>query len=98
MMMKLGFSPESGVESILLGAAKEQSKRLEALEAPVEQLGYFDQLPEALQIRFLEATVEEDSQAAPLVQELMAAWAKGDENALERVAFWGPRGQIPGAG
>lgn len=81
---RLGYSAEDGVEKVLTGAARATGKRVGALETVDQQLGYFDSLPEAQQIAFLNATVAGLPQAEREFAALIAAWQRGETEELAR--------------
>ena len=82
-LAKTGYKPESGVELQLVSALKKDSKTLVALETAEEQMGFFDSLPERVQIAFLKATIADLPKTGPVIDEMVAVWAKGNPEALE---------------
>ncbi len=81
---KLGYSADDGAEKVLQKAAAAAGKPVSGLETVEEQLGYFDTLPEAQQVAFLNATVDEIPQAKEEFASLIASWKVGDSEALAR--------------
>jgi uncharacterized protein len=81
-IQKAGFNPESGAEKVLTTAAKTDGKTLSGFETAEEQLGFFNSLSEPLQIAFLKSSLKELPKAAPMMDTMMASWAKGDPDAL----------------
>ena len=81
---RLGYSAEEGVEKVLTAAARAMGKRVGELETVEQQLGYFDTLPPAQQIAFLNATVDGLPEAEREFAALIAAWQKGETEALAR--------------
>ena len=79
---KLGYDPEQGAEKQLTRFAKEAGKPIAGLETLTEQLGFFDTLPEAAQIAFLNAVVRDFDKLGPTLDTLVLQWAKGDTEAL----------------
>ena len=79
---KLGYDPESGAERILGAAAKAANKQVIGLETAEQQLGYFDALPEPLQVKFLVSTVDEYPRMATELDKMIASWSAGDPEAL----------------
>lgn len=53
-LMQQGYSPDSGVEKVLLGIAGDKERG--ALETPAFQLSIFDNLPEEAQISFFDGS------------------------------------------
>lgn len=80
-----GFEAEHGVESRLL--ASRDAKEIVGLESPREQFELFDQLPpEQQELMLRDALMPSPSSAAEL-DELVAAWRRGDGPALEAYLF-----------
>ena len=77
-IMKLGYDPESVAEKVLSNAAAAENKPVTGLETAEQQLGYFDTLPEPLQIKYLNTTVKDLPKAGPEIDKMVAQWAKGD--------------------
>lgn len=80
--VKLGYSPEAGVESVLQEAAAEAGMSVSGLETFEEQIDLFDGLPEEDQIAFLTQGIEQLDEAEELIERMMTAWAAGDIDAL----------------
>jgi uncharacterized protein YbaP (TraB family) len=79
---KLGYDPASGAERTLSAAAKTANKQVIGLETAEQQLGYFDALPEPLQIQFLVSTVDEYPKMATELEKMIASWSAGDPETL----------------
>lgn len=78
----LGYKQNDGAEKVLTNAAKAAGKKLGELETPKQQLGYFDSLPEAEQLKFLNSTVRELPQIDSTFATMVAAWADGKPDEL----------------
>ncbi|MCJ8155922.1 TraB/GumN family protein [Sphingomonas sp. LaA6.9] len=83
-LSKLGYDSASGVEKVLAAAARQAGKKIEGLETAEQQLGYFDALPEPLQLRYLEAVIDDLPEYQPKLEATIASWAKGDPDALAK--------------
>jgi hypothetical protein len=83
VLMKEGYTPESGAEMQIAAALKKDGKTLGALETAEEQMGFFDSLPEAVQIAYLKSTIADLPKTGPVLGEMVAAWAKGNPEALD---------------
>ena len=75
---KMGFSAEAGAEKIIKSAAAAQGKKLGALETIDYQLGLFDGLTEAEQIKLLEGSLKDGGTMPEEIAGMVASWAKGD--------------------
>lgn len=84
-MQKLGYDVESGAEKILTAQAKSAGKKIGALETMEEQIGFFDTLPEDVQIKFLNAAVKEMPEAPKVTAAMVGSWATGEPDKLAAV-------------
>lgn len=78
-----GYSPESGVEKVLLARAPQ--KQTGALETAEFQLGIFDGMTREAQIAFLIEAADGVDEVKPTLDRMVAEWAKGDAEALAAV-------------
>lgn len=74
----IGLTGGDGVEMVLRKAFAEQGKPVGQLESNVEQLGFFDRLPEAAQVALLEGSLSENQDMRKEFGAMLAAWASGD--------------------
>ncbi|MEP3916313.1 MAG: TraB/GumN family protein [Parasphingorhabdus sp.] len=81
-LIKNGYATDQGVEDELLSHAKARSLKVSGLETPEQQLGFFDNLPEDVQIRFLNFTVDTIDEAAEGMEQMVAHWANANVDAL----------------
>lgn len=79
---KLGYDPANGSERALATAAKAANKQIIGLETPEQQFGFFDALPEPLQIKFLISTVEDYPKMGAELDKMVASWSAGDPDTL----------------
>jgi len=79
---KLGYDPNSGAEKVLTAAAKDSAKPVIGLETAEQQLGYFAQMPNPLQIAFLASAVEDYPKLGSELGKMIDQWAAGDPEAL----------------
>ena len=78
----LGLGGSPGVEPQLEDQFRAAAKPVEGLEAPEQQLGYFDALPEEAQRDFLETLLDDPAKARTDFDKMLAAWSRGDEAAI----------------
>jgi uncharacterized protein len=83
VLAKAGYSPDGGVDMQLAAALKKDGKTLGALETAEEQMGFFDTLPETVQIAYLKSTIADLPKTGPVLDEMVAEWAKGNPEALD---------------
>jgi uncharacterized protein YbaP (TraB family) len=81
-IVTLGYGLDSGVESQLTARAQASGMRMEGLETIREQLSFFDTLPEAEQRTLLKESLDDLDEIRATVDETVAAWAKGDVEAV----------------
>jgi uncharacterized protein YbaP (TraB family) len=79
-LLQQGYSPESGVEKVLLG--KVGDARQDALETVEFQLGIFDSLPQDAQIAYLMEAVDDVDEAKSFLDSMVTEWAEGDADGL----------------
>jgi hypothetical protein len=83
-LMKIGYDPANGPESIITAEAKAQGKPVVGLETAEQQIGYFGQLSDKAQIDFLDSTLDELPKVGPTMATMVDEWAKGQPDALAR--------------
>lgn len=81
-IQKAGFDPESGSEKVLTAAATRDGKTLSGFETAEEQLGFFNALPEPVQIAFLKSSLTELPKGTAMLNTMLTSWVKGDPEAL----------------
>ena len=79
----IGLAGEDGVEVVLRRNFLERNRPIEALETNVEQLGFFDRLPEDAQRALLEGAIGTDKDMKTEFGAMLDAWKSGD---VERIA------------
>lgn len=80
----MGLKTGEGVEAILRSKFVAEGKKIGELETNVEQLGYFDRLPEKAQRELLEGAIEKPVDTRDQFQGMIAAWSRGDVEAIAR--------------
>ncbi|WP_022684001.1 TraB/GumN family protein [Sphingobium bisphenolivorans] len=80
----LDVSRDDGVEPALIAAFRKAGKPVSGVETVARQFGAFDTLPEAAQRRLLTQTVHEAREMRALYGRVLAAWLKGDVEAIAR--------------
>ncbi|NIJ21973.1 hypothetical protein FHS95_003684 [Sphingomonas naasensis] len=88
---RLGYDPAHGAERTLTDAARAANKQLVGLETPEQQLGYFDTLPEPLQIKFLVSTIDDYPEMGAELDKMVASWSAGDPDRLAETMNEGMR-------
>lgn len=81
-LLKGGFDPKSGVEEKLKAAARADGKPIRTLETQEQQIRFFADLPPQVELEFLLSSLDDASDAAPMLDGLIAAWSAGDVEAI----------------
>ncbi len=81
-LMRSGYDANQGVEDELLAQAAAREIIITGLETPEQQLGFFDNLPEEVQIRFLNFTVDTIDEATEGMELMVTQWANANVDAL----------------
>ncbi len=84
-LIKAGYDPQSGVEMILKARAEAAGKPVSGFETIDEQVRILATLSEETQVAFLRATLESYEDATTELDALVAAWAAGDVESIERL-------------
>jgi uncharacterized protein YbaP (TraB family) len=84
-LAKRGFSPELGVEQMIVTRAAADGKPIQGLETAEQQFRILAGLPMPLQRRFLLMTIEESDDLDTEIRELLSAWQSGDTARLARL-------------
>lgn len=84
-LMKAGYDPASGVESKLKAAARGAGKPIRTLETLEQQIGFFANLPPAVELSFLMSALDEMDDGPVMLDALVAAWSAGDAEALDEL-------------
>src|SRR5262245_45957498 len=79
---KLGFDSSNGVEADFTRRARADGKPIDGLETPEFQIGLLDALPVEQQRELFYKSIEEAGQLSTLLEQLLDAWKRGDEQAL----------------
>lgn len=82
-LIKAGYDPKSGVDIILKNEADAEHKPLEAFETIEQQVKFFADLPQGLEVAYLLSTLDEAAKGTKELDDLVDAWAAGD---VERIA------------
>ncbi len=75
---RLGFDPEQGVEQQLLRRALADHKSTAGLESLADEMGVFEALTPATQLRFLDMVLDDLDDTGDETRAVLAAWRRGD--------------------
>jgi uncharacterized protein YbaP (TraB family) len=80
----MGLKGGEGVEAVLRNAFTSKGKPVGELESNVQQLGFFDTLPEKAQRQLLEGAISKPQDMTKDFGAMLAAWSRGDVKAIAR--------------
>ncbi len=78
----LGLTGEDGVEATITRAAKAAGKPIDELEGMEAQIRMLDEMPESVQLDFLDQTLESTDQLADVLPAMVSAWSSSDTGKL----------------
>ena len=84
-MMRLGYSPELGIDLHFLNKAKRDKKKVLELETAEEQMALLSKDDKVFQDLLLRYTLEEMHQMEPLLNKMFSSWKAGDAKTLAEV-------------
>jgi len=82
---KSGKTGEQGAEAVITAAAKAANKPVDQLETLDFQMGIFDALPEAEQVRLLEYTLAHMNDSDTQLSQMAKLWNAGDAEGLAKM-------------
>ena len=84
-IIKAGYDPKLGVDTLLATAARAQNKPVRGLETMEQQFRFFADLPPEIELALLREAMDDVERGPKVLDELSAAWANGDGEAFERL-------------
>jgi uncharacterized protein YbaP (TraB family) len=80
----MGLKGGEGVETVLRNSFASKGKPIGELESNVEQLGFFDTLPEKAQRALLEGAISQPKDMTKDFNGMLASWSRGDVKGIAR--------------
>lgn len=80
----MGLKGDEGVEAVLRNTFTAEGKPIDELETNIQQLGFFDALPEPAQRQLLEGAIDASDAMKRDFQGMLSAWSRGDVEAIAR--------------
>ena len=84
-LVKAGLDPKLGVDKQLRTAMEKNGKPVHALETAEQQIRFLADMPTALQLGLLRATLRDTDRADVDLTRLIGAWKAGDDDAIARL-------------
>ena len=95
-LQSAGYDPNAGLDMILKTEAEKRGEQVLGLETIEDQIRFLAELPEQIQIQFLESTLDEVSQGVALVDALAKAWVNGDLKTINELLVQEVKSKEPG--
>lgn len=77
-MLAGGFKPEAGADKVLAGEAAGRQQTVRYFETLEQQVRFFADLPQPVQVQFLEDSLESEDEDGEAVLQMQEAWVAGD--------------------
>jgi uncharacterized protein YbaP (TraB family) len=84
-MLKAGYAPTSGIDMKLLAETKTEAKPVKGFETMEDQIHMLADVPQAEQVAMLHKDLIELDKSAADMNEIVAAWEKGDVETIGRI-------------
>jgi uncharacterized protein YbaP (TraB family) len=84
LLQKAGFDPNSGVEKFFKAEAVAANKPLHGFETAEGQVRLLADLPQALQVQFLESALNDVEAGLAKLDAVVSSWSRGDVEAISR--------------
>jgi len=84
-MMRLGYSPELGIDQHFLNLASQDKKEVLELETAQEQMALLSKEDPVFQDKLLYYTLESMHDLEPMLDDMYRGWKRGDEKAFEEI-------------
>lgn len=84
-IMQAGYDPSTGVEIELKPEFIRANKSVKGFETAEQQMRYFADMPEKVQIDFLNSELDDFDTAIDKFKKMLAAWSAGDTDALDKL-------------
>jgi uncharacterized protein YbaP (TraB family) len=94
-MIQAGYDPSKGVESLLQADAKAAGKPVNGLETLEQQIRFFADLPQPVEVGLLRSTLDDVSEGPAQLDKLVDAWSSGDQARLESAFLGEMKGKYP---
>lgn len=84
-MLRLGYSPELGIDKHFIDMARVDNKSIKALESIDEQMALLSKDDRVYQDKLLRYTIESMNEIEPMLENLFLSWEQGDAEAIEKM-------------
>jgi len=94
-LLKAGFDPALGVDTVLQAQAKAAGKRVAGVETMDQQMRLLAGLPQGLAVKFLLSAMDDAARGPALIDEMIRGWQSADTEALARTVTGQIRRESP---
>jgi uncharacterized protein YbaP (TraB family) len=94
-MLQAGYDPSSGVDRSIDAIGDANAKSMRAFETPDQQLHFIAGLSDDAQHEMLLEAIDEAEDGPALLEEVSAAWERGDVDVIERTVVADTRDNYP---
>jgi len=94
-MMQAGYDPASGVDAVMLTAARAANRTVRTFETTEQQMRFFADLSPAAELQFLRETLNSYQRGPEIVRQMESLWAVGDDEGLWALGGEPMRTQFP---
>ena len=94
-LLKAGFDPALGVDTVLQAKAKAAGKRVAGVETMEAQMRLMSGLPQGLAVKFLLSTMNDAAKGPALVDEMIRGWRSADLDTMARTVTGQVRKESP---
>lgn len=94
-LVKSGYDPAYGVDTVLQAQAKAAGKRVAGIETIEAQMHLLTDLPQDLAVKLLVATLDDAAKGSALMEEIIRTWQAGDVDAIEAAVTSRVRTEAP---
>jgi uncharacterized protein YbaP (TraB family) len=94
-LLKAGFDPALGVDTVLQAQAKTAGKRVAGVETMDQQMRLLAGLPQGLAVKFLLSAMDDAAKGPALIDEMIRGWQSDDTEALARTLSGELRNEAP---
>jgi uncharacterized protein YbaP (TraB family) len=84
-LQQAGIDPNSGVEAILTAEFKKNNRPVQGFETVSKQFHFFADLPAKTEVDYLNLSIDDFPKEREQFKQLVEAWYRGDQDALDRL-------------
>jgi len=94
-LLKAGYDPALGVDTVLQAQAKAAGKRVAGVETMDQQMRLLAGLPQGLAVKFLLSVMDDAAKGPAVIDEMIRRWQSADTEALAQISSGQIRKETP---